>query len=310
MRKEFAQVTWDAAAEDDCRQLIRLAMREDLGRGHDWTTVSLVPPEGEGKASLLIRQPGAVAGLIAIPVILDEIQANLRWHPSLDDGAVVPPMTVAGTFQGSVRDLLVAERPILNLFGHLSGIATLTHHFVQRAIGTRARVYDTRKTIPGYRRLAKYAVRCGGGRNHRMGLSDAVLIKDNHLGFGRQASGERSFTPAEAVLAARRFLSETLPTEEAEQMIVEIEVDTLQQLAEVLPAQPDLVLLDNMNPTQLSKAVQMRDSSQVDVELEASGGVNLQTVRAIAESGVDRISVGSLTHSAPGLDVGLDWTAD
>ena len=310
MRKEFAQVTWDAAAEDDCRHLVRLAMREDLGRGHDWTTVSLVPPEGEGRASLVIRQSGAVAGLVAIPVILDEIQASLQWHPCFDDGAVVPSMTVAGTFQGSVRDLLVAERPILNLLGHLSGIATLTHQFVQRVIGTGARIYDTRKTMPGYRRLEKYAVRCGGGCNHRIGLSDAVLIKDNHLAFGRQASGEQRFTPAEAVSAARQFLAATLSAEEAERMIVEIEVDTLLQLADVLPAQPDLVLLDNMNPTQLAEAVQMRAASHVDVELEASGGVNLQTVREIAQSGVDRISVGSLTHSAPWLDVGLDWSAD
>ena len=208
---------------------------------------------------------------------------------------------------GAMRDLLVAERLLLNLVGHLSGIATLTRQYVQQTAGTSARIYDTRKTLPGYRRLEKYAVRCGGGHNHRTGLFDAILIKDNHLAFGRSAA-QAGFTPAEAVAASRQFLQATLSPELAERMIVEVEVDSLQQLDEVLPACPDIVLLDNLPPEQLAEAVRRRDAAGSSAQLEASGGVRLESVGRIAQSGVDRISVGALTHSAPWLDVGLDWS--
>ncbi len=186
-QREFSQITWDATIEDDCRHLIRLAIREDLDRGHDWTTVALIPADGQGAASLVVRQGGVVAGLQAVPVVLEEMDAHLQWTTELTDGAVVRPGAIAGTLAGHVRDLLVAERLTLNLLGRLSGIATLTHAYVQQIAGTKSRIYDTRKTTPGYRRLEKYAVRCGGGHNHRRGLYDAVLIKDNHLAFGRQA---------------------------------------------------------------------------------------------------------------------------
>lgn len=307
MRKEFTQIVWDAATEDDCRQLVRLAVREDLHRGHDWTTVSLVARDGRGAASLVVRQPGVLAGLVVIPVVLDEMQVALQWSAAIEDGTVVTAGTHAGTLRGAMRDLLVAERLLLNLVGHLSGIATLTRQYVQQTTGTSARIYDTRKTLPGYRRLEKYAVRCGGGHNHRTGLFDAVLIKDNHLAFGRSAA-QAGFTPAEAVAASRQFLQATLSPELAERMIVEVEVDSLQQLDEVLPACPDIVLLDNLPPEQLAEAVRRRDAAGSSAQLEASGGVRLESVGRIAQSGVDRISAGALTHSAPWLDVGLDWS--
>jgi len=179
----------------------------------------------------------------------------------------------------------------------------LTRQFVQAVQGTSAGVYDTRKTTPGWRRLEKYAVRCGGGRNHRTGLFDAVLIKDNHLAL-------MQLRPGEAVRRARDFLRSSLrDPDQAEAMIIEVEVDTLEQLEDALPAGPDLILLDNMSLSQLRAAVVRRDAVAPGVELEASGGVNLQTVRAIADTGIERISVGALTHSAVALDVALDWSA-
>jgi nicotinate-nucleotide pyrophosphorylase (carboxylating) len=201
--------------------------------------------------------------------------------------------------------LLTCERLVLNLLGRLSGIASLTRQYVKAIAGTKARIYDTRKTTPGWRRLEKYAVRCGGGFNHRLGLFDAVLIKDNHLVVGAEARGEQ-FTPAEAVRRARQFLASAFP-ERPDPMIVEVEVDTLDQLREVLSAQPDLVLLDNMSLGDLRAAVALRDSEAPSVQLEASGGVRLETVAEIARTGVDRISAGALTHSAAWLDIGLDW---
>jgi nicotinate-nucleotide pyrophosphorylase (carboxylating) len=203
---------------------------------------------------------------------------------------------------------LTAERLVLNLLGRLSGIATLTRKYVDAVAGTQSRIYDTRKTTPGWRRLEKYAVRCGGGCNHRTGLFDAVLIKDNHLAVGKEATDSTArYTPAEAVARARRFIEEQAPEPAQGPMIVEVEVDTLEQLDEVLAAGPDLVLLDNMTPAQLREAVRHRDARNPTVELEASGGVRLETVRQIAQSGVDRISVGALTHAAVWLDFGLDW---
>ncbi len=207
---------------------------------------------------------------------------------------------------GAVRSLLAAERIVLNFLGRLSGIATLTRQYVEAIAGTRARIYDTRKTTPGWRRLEKYAVRCGGGHNHRAGLFDAILIKDNHVGF-LSGGGSSAAMPAQAVHAARRFLAKTFANDPRAKMIVEVEVDRLDQLEAVLQSKPEIVLLDNMSAADLRVAVAMRDAAAPGVELEASGGVTLQTVRAIAATGIDRISVGSLTHSAPALDVSLDW---
>lgn len=314
MKKEFSQVEWDSYLIDDCRHLIRLAVREDLDRFFDWTTVSIVSEAARGQADIVSRELGVVAGQGIVPLIIEEMECDFEFTQHVADGSPVEPMSRLGTLRGSVRDLLVAERLILNFLGHLSGVASLAHSYVQQVAGTKARVYDTRKTIPGYRRLEKYAARCGGACNHRLGLNSAILIKDNHLAFGAtMSSGE--FTPYDAVVKAKEFIHETFALAEGvprelddqREMIVEVEVDTLEQLANVIPTCPDIVLLDNMTPPQLVCAVSMRDEAQADIELEASGGVNLETIRAIAESGVDRISVGAITHSARQLDIGLDW---
>jgi nicotinate-nucleotide pyrophosphorylase (carboxylating) len=204
--------------------------------------------------------------------------------------------------------MLAVERPLLNMLGRLSGIASLTRRYVDAVSGTGTGIYDTRKTTPGWRSLEKYAVRCGGGCNHRAGLFEAVLIKDNHLALGAELrpQGAGGFSPAEAVLKARAFLLERR-ADAARQAIVEIEVDTLEQLGQVLAAGPDLILLDNMSPATLREAVALRDRGFPAIQLEASGGVDLASVRKIAETGIDRISVGALTHSAVSLDFGLDW---
>ncbi|MDG2382417.1 MAG: carboxylating nicotinate-nucleotide diphosphorylase [Pirellulaceae bacterium] len=306
MAKEFVQIEWSAAIEDDCRHLIRLAVREDLDRTFDWTTVALVPEQSRGAARMVSRQAGVAAGCQVVPIIIDELNAELEWLPLAADGDRLNQGDEIGSLRGSVRDLLVAERLVLNLVGRLTGIATLTSDYLAAIAGTEAKIYDTRKTTPGYRRLEKYAVRCGGGRNHRGGLYEAVLIKDNHLDFGLSDLGQ-PFTAAQAVVAAREFLHETLSKTQAEEMILEIEVDNLEQLDQVLPKAPDIVLLDNMTPSSLANAVSRRNRIAPQVQLEASGGVNLKTVREIADSGVDRISVGALTHSAASLDIGMDW---
>jgi nicotinate-nucleotide pyrophosphorylase (carboxylating) len=308
MDRDFTQISWSPQVEEDCRRIVRLAVFEDLDRGYDWTTVALAPEGSTAAAAVVARQAGTIAGLAALPIVLDEMDISAQWQPRVQEGQPVAAGTVLATIQGSARDLLTSERTLLNVLGRLSGIATLTSRYVAAIAGTRARIYDTRKTTPGWRRLEKYAVHCGGGRNHRTGLFDAVLIKDNHLALGRQGNLPQGYTPAEAVKRARQFLAETLAEEGRESnLLVEVEVDSLAQLAEVLPAGPDLVLLDNMTTEQLRAAVALRSSLAPNVELEASGGVNLQTVRAIAETGVDRISVGALTHSAPCLDVAHDW---
>jgi nicotinate-nucleotide pyrophosphorylase (carboxylating) len=300
--RDFNQIQWDEQTIDDCRQLVRLAVREDLGREQDWTTVSLVPHQAQAKANVVARQEGVIAGLSAAALVCQEMNLQAQWQPQASDGDAVTAGKVVATLAGNARDLLTAERTILNFVGRLSGIATLTRRFVEAIAGTKARLYDTRKTAPGWRRLEKYAVRCGGGHNHRAGLCDAVLIKDNHLAFGSQAQSEH-FGPAEAVHHARRFLQEMSRPE----LLLEIELDRLDDFEAVLAAGPDIVLLDNMPPDMLRQAVARRNAAGSPVELEASGGVRLDTARAIAETGVERISCGGLTHSAVNFDVALDW---
>lgn len=212
----------------------------------------------------------------------------------MEDGQSLTPGSIVGRFEGLARDLLRCERITLNLMSRLCGVATLTSQYVEAVAGTKAKLYDTRKTTPGWRRLEKYAVRCGGGCNHRTGLYDAVMIKDNHLAL---ADGV-GLTPAAAVRTAR---------EKQPDVVIEVEVDSLDQLRDVLPAGPNIVLLDNMEPARLTEAIALRDSVAPGVVLEASGGVRLDTIGPIAATGVDRISVGALTHSAIGLDLGLDW---
>jgi nicotinate-nucleotide pyrophosphorylase (carboxylating) len=305
MTDDFQQLDWDAAIEDDLRQLVRLAVREDLDRRNDWTTVSLIDAETKGNAVMIARQPGIIAGLRAIPVVIDEMHADIGFSLRASDGDEIAAGVVVAELAGSARDMLTCERPLLNLVGRMSGIATLTREYVRKIEGTSARIYDTRKTIPGWRRLEKYAVRCGGGRNHRTGLFDAILIKDNHLAL----TTEKDLLPAETVRAAREFITGLGPEYAPEKMLIEIELDRFDHYEDVLLAGPDIVLLDNMRPEELRSAVARRNAIAPQIELEASGGVSLQTVREISATGVERISVGGLTHAARWLDISLDWLA-
>jgi nicotinate-nucleotide pyrophosphorylase (carboxylating) len=312
MAKDFQQIKWDSLVEEECRRIVRAGVLEDLDRGQDWTTVSLVPMEAMGRAAIVARQPGVVAGLPAVALVIDEMDRRIEFTKSVEDGAAVTAGMVLGTIAGPARSLLTAERLLLNFLGRLCGIATLTRKFADAISGTNARIYDIRKTTPGWRRLEKYAVGCGGGRNHRTGLFDAILIKDNHLAFGQQAAGigqqAEKFTPAEAVRRAKEFIARNFPEgDPARGMLVEVEVDSLADLQRVLPEGPDIVLLDNMTPDTLCEGVKIRNSMAPGVELEASGGISLSTVRAVAETGVERISSGALTHSAIAFDVALDW---
>jgi nicotinate-nucleotide pyrophosphorylase (carboxylating) len=307
--KEFHQIGWDAWLEEDVTRIVRLAVAEDCGPFGDATTASLVPEEEIGATEVAMRQDGVIAGLRCVAVVLRQIDPGLTWNATADDGQCLVQGAVVGRIEGPVRGMLTAERTVLNLLGRLSGIATLTRRYVAAVAGTKARIYDTRKTTPGWRRMEKYAVRLGGGCNHRTGLYDALLIKDNHLAFGGDSGRQlpAGYSPSEAVVRARRWLAERVPVIVRSRMILEVEVDTLAQLREVLPENPDIVLLDNMTTQQLRQAVTLRDASASTTELEASGGVRLDTVAAIAATGVERISVGALTHSATSLDVGLDW---
>src|SRR5262249_44737432 len=222
------------------------------------------------------------------------------WRPHLTDGDLLERGSVIGQLAGPMRSLLAMERISLNFLQRLSGIATLTARYVAAVKGTRAVIYDTRKTTPGWRFLEKYAVRCGGGSNHRFGLYDAVLIKDNHLAWIKEAGGPSGSEPIATAIAAARGTTAPGTT-------VELEVDSLEQFELALARHPDIILVDNLGPEDVAMAVGRRDETAPRVKLEASGGVNLGSVRALAETGVDRISIGALTHSAPALDVALDY---
>lgn len=289
---------------DDLRHLTRLAIREDLDRGMDLTTMAIVPGNVAGRAEVVARVSGVAAGLNLLEAIVSEFDCSVDWEALLQDGEHFTSQQPLLTLRGDARDLLTSERTILNFLGRLCGIATLTRQFVEKIRGTKANVFDTRKTTPGWRRLEKYAVLCGGGCNHRMGLFDGILIKDNHLA-SRAVKAGVVLDAGEAVRQAYQFL-EGMPSE-GDRPFVEVEIDSFNQLASALEARPDIVLLDNMNCDQLTECVQLRDRMNPSVELEASGGVNINTISAIAATGVERISVGALTHSAINLDLGLDW---
>lgn len=315
-QKNFHQFDWNDQLEADWRALVRLAVDEDLGGMGDLTTRALVADDVPARASLVARSSGVLAGAAAARMTLEFFDPRLEWIGEVVDGQPVGRGQTIATIEGPAAGLLTAERTLLNLLGRLSGIATLTARYVEAVRGTKARIYDTRKTTPGWRRLEKYAVRCGGGHNHRAGLYDAILIKDNHLALA--APGEvgrtgdvirRLDAPAEAVRRARQFVEVHVPRGLRAGVVVEVEVETLEQLRSVLTEHPDVVLLDNMTPDRLREAVALRDTVAPGVELEASGGVDLDTARAIAETGVERISVGRLTHSAAWLDLALDFVA-
>lgn len=271
-------------------RLIDLALDEDM-TGGDVTTLATVPAEATAKGILLVKQPGVLSGLSAAADVFARVDPRVALAPAAHDGGRVAAGSVIARLEGPARGVLSGERVALNLLQRLSGIATLTAAFVDAVAGTKARIVDTRKTTPGMRALEKAAVRDGGGHNHRFGLGDGVLIKDNHLAA---VGGADRVT--KAVRAARAYAPHTLK--------IEVEVTTLAEVDEAAAAGADIILLDNMSPAEMSEAVARVDGRAL---LEASGGVTLATVRAIAETGVDLISVGALTHSAPSLDISLDF---
>ena len=267
--------------------IVRAALAEDLGRAGDVTSAACIPDGARMTAAFVARKDGCITGLDCARIAVHLLDPNATFEALVQDGANVEAGAVLARIDGDARALLAAERTALNLMQRLSGVATLTRAFVRAVEGTRAKIVDTRKTTPGLRALEKHAVRCGGGTNHRFGLDDAILIKDNHVAV---CGGV-----ARAVERARAMHGWL--------MKLEVEVDTLDQLREALEAKPDVVLLDNFSVEDLRTAVGLASGK---VALEASGGVTLATVRAIAETGVDAISVGALTLSAPALDIGLD----
>jgi len=267
--------------------VVRAALAEDLGRAGDVTAQACIDADARLSVVFAARRPGTIAGLACARLALAELDPAGRFEPLVTDGAQVAAGAALARAEGNARAVLSAERTALNLLGRLSGVATLTRAFVDAVAGTKAKIVDTRKTTPGLRHLEKYAVRCGGGVNHRFGLDDAILIKDNHIA----ACGG----VGEAVRRARAAAGHLTK--------VEVEVDGLDQLEEALAHGPDVVMLDNFTLADLRAAV-ARTAGRAS--LEASGGVNLDTVAAIAATGVDVISVGALTHSASVLDIGLD----
>jgi nicotinate-nucleotide pyrophosphorylase (carboxylating) len=272
-------------------EAVRRALEEDLGRAGDITSIATIPESLRAEAQMVARQDGVIAGLPLAVATLQTLAPGVEIKAHLRDGAMVAAGQHVLTISGTARSVLTAERTALNFVGRLSGIATLTADYVRRTAGTTTRICCTRKTTPGLRALEKYAVRCGGGFNHRFGLDDAVLIKDNHIAV---AGGIK------AVLERARSLVGHL-------VKIEIEVDTLAQLDEVLDARlADAVLLDNMDVPTLRKAV---ERAQGWVVLEASGGITLDTIPEIAATGVDYISAGALTHSAPNFDIAIDIEA-
>ncbi|MDC0936546.1 carboxylating nicotinate-nucleotide diphosphorylase [Pirellulales bacterium] len=304
MDPDFRQIIWDDATIAECRAIFALAIAEDGGRAGDVTSAALGAAGQSAMVQVAAREAGVAAGLPAIALLLDQIEASdVDVELLRADGDRFAAGTILAQLRGPADAVLFAERTMLNLLGRLCGIATLAQQYAERVAGTRTRVYDTRKTTPGWRRLEKYAVACGGCRNHRTSLADAFLIKDNHLRLLSGNDAADGNTARDAIEAARRYAASKGQTD----LPVEIEVDTLEQLEGVLPGAPDIVLLDNMTPELLRRAVGIRNATAPGVELEASGGVTLANLRGIAETGVDRISVGGLTHAARSLDVGLDW---
>jgi nicotinate-nucleotide pyrophosphorylase (carboxylating) len=322
--RDHFQTQWNTHLAEHVAELARGWFAEDLGQECDWTSVALVEADAGATLDVVARKPGVIAGLEAAGIVARTADPRLEWRPRLADGSTVAAGEVVATLGGATRSVLAAERVVLNVVGRMSGVATATRRLVDAVAGTPCRVYDTRKTVPGWRLLDKLAVRLGGGWNHRLGLFDAILIKDNHLAAvatqggpagpiaGMSAAGQpggEAASPAAAVRRARAFLAATFPPARAEGMVVEIELDSLDALAAVLEAGPDIVLLDNMARAQLAEAVALRNRLKSRVILEASGGIRPETVAAIAATGVDRVSTGWPTHDAPWLDVALDWAA-
>jgi nicotinate-nucleotide pyrophosphorylase (carboxylating) len=304
--------------------LVGLGLSEDLGAGGDLTCAALIDHRKRATVNVVARKDGVLAGAPIGRMVFAQLDPSITWTARKVDGDILHTGDVVAAVSGPLDKLLIGERTMLNFLTHLSGIATLTRRFVDAVAGTATVILDTRKTHPGYRLLEKYAVRCGGGTNHRMGLYDGVLIKDNHLA---------AWTESASIAAAVRTARAKSPP----RVSIEVEVDTLEQLRDALAGGPDIVLLDNMPPAMLREAVAIRDAflfsppspdggamgESMFLEalaprsgdrrlckalLEASGGITFDTVREIAMTGVDRISIGALTHSAPALDLAFDWS--
>lgn len=271
----------------DLSQLVRAAIDEDLAGGIDVTTVATIPADSQGVADFVVRGTGVLAGCAVAWAVIHEVDPEVEVTVTIEDGATVGPGDVVMTARGATRSLLTAERTALNFLCHLSGIATLTARWVAAVEGSGSLIRDTRKTTPGLRALEKYAVRCGGGVNHRSSLSEAALVKDNHV----LAAG--GLAPAFAAVRARW-----------PELSIEVEADTVDQVREAITAGADLVLLDNMSTADMRAAVQLTKAA--GVRTEASGGLSLDRAAEVAAVGVDFISVGALTHSAPILDIAMD----
>jgi nicotinate-nucleotide pyrophosphorylase (carboxylating) len=286
---------------DNLQRLLALAKAEDLGGGD--VTGELLPAELRADARFVARQELVFCGGMMLCAIAGAYDSAIATDVALGDGSSVAAGAELARWSGPARGVLAAERVALNFIQRLSGIATMTRRYVEAAAGTGgvAAILDTRKTTPGWRDLEKYAVRCGGGRNHRRGLYDAILVKDNHLGaLARGGSADPIGELAGKLAGARRRLGP--------EGFIEVEVDTLEQFESALKLPLDVILLDNMPPDQMVRAVALRDSAGLRgrVQIEASGGITLSNVAAIAACGVERISVGALTHSVPAVDIGLD----
>lgn len=287
----FMLVSMDEAElNEQAERVIRAAFNEDIGTG-DATTLAVVPPDREAHAKVVVREVLVVAGIQFAEQVFKRLCPDMETQVRVKDGHTAQPGEVLMSIHGLAQPILTAERTALNLLQRLSGIATLTREFIQKMEGTSARLLDTRKTTPGLRYLEKYAVKCGGGENHRVGLWDMILIKDNHL-----AALSTFETPVQEAIRRARQRYPALK--------VEVEADTLEQAREAAENGADIILLDNMKPADLRKAVEMIAGRS---KTEASGGVNLATIRAIAETGVDFISVGAITHSAKAVDIALDF---
>ena len=281
----------DSLTTDEIRRAVQAALAEDIGSG-DVTTLATVPETISFRAAMVAREPLVLAGIAFARAAFEELSASVRIEQQVQDGAAAAAGSTLMSVSGPAHAILTAERVALNFVQRLSGVASLTAAYVEAVKLTSAQILDTRKTTPGWRHFEKYAVSCGGGRNHRAGLFDLVLIKDNHLAA---LAGEKPNPIAAAIQRARARYP---------QLRVEVEADHLEQVAQAVEAGADIILLDNMSPALLRDAVRLVAGR---AKTEASGGVNLQTVRAIAETGVDFISVGALTHSARAVDIALDF---
>jgi nicotinate-nucleotide pyrophosphorylase (carboxylating) len=302
----------DEPTRRDAARLVELALAEDLAGREDITSAAIVPARVRGEAEFVARADGIVCGWPVVEAVCQAVSPALELLVLRGDGQRVRVGDALARLNGPARDILAAERTALNFLSRLSGVATLTQGFVQAIAGTEARIFDTRKTTPGWRRLEKCAVRCGGGHNHRIGLFDAILIKDNHLALAASLPHDPPTLP-QLIREARAWIAvHALQLPAGRDTIVEVEVDSLELLAAALETSVDIILIDNFSIDDMRRAVEMRDEASARtrarrIELEASGGITLDNVRVVAETGVDRISVGALTHTARALDIALDW---